>query len=164
MEWTAIRKKWIEKLEKYRFAVLILLIGAMIMLIPEKAAPETVILTPEQDTQTSLSDNLEEILSHLQGAGKVQVLLTVKKGEQIIYQADERYSGQNAKDIQTVIITDSSRQENGLVVQTVPPVYLGAVVLCQGADNPTVKWNIVEAVSKITGLASNQIAVLKMKG
>ena len=59
--------------------------------------------------------------------------------------------------------TDSDRNETGLVHQINPPVYLGAVVLAQGADNPVVKLSIVEAVSKVTGLGADKISVLKMQ-
>ena len=55
------------------------------------------------------------------------------------------------------------RADPGLVRQVNPPEYLGAVVLCQGADNPSVKLSIVEAVSKATGLTTDRITVLKMK-
>jgi stage III sporulation protein AG len=40
---------------------------------------------------------------------------------------------------------------------------MGAIVLCQGADVPSVRLAIVDAVSKVTGLVANQISVLKMK-
>ena len=62
-----------------------------------------------------------------------------------------------------MILSSSDREEEGLVRQVNPPVYLGALIVCQGGDNPTVKLSIVEAVMDITGLSSNQITVLKMK-
>ena len=43
------------------------------------------------------------------------------------------------------------------------PTYLGAVIVCQGGDSPTVKLAIVEAVSNATGLSADKITVLKMK-
>ena len=61
------------------------------------------------------------------------------------------------------MVTGSDRSEKGLVRQINPPEYLGAVVLCQGADNAAVKLAIVEAVSKATGLSTDRITVLKMK-
>ena len=57
----------------------------------------------------------------------------------------------------------SSRTESGLVRQTLGPVYRGAVILCQGADDPTVKLAVVEAVRCVTGLGADQISVQKMK-
>jgi stage III sporulation protein AG len=63
----------------------------------------------------------------------------------------------------TVTVTDSDRNENGLIRQINPPVYSGAVVVCQGADNPQVKLSIIDAVGKLTGLGSDKISVIKMK-
>ena len=47
--------------------------------------------------------------------------------------------------------------------QVNPARFLGAVVVCQGADDPQVRLQVIDAVSKATGLRSNCIAVLKMK-
>jgi stage III sporulation protein AG len=40
---------------------------------------------------------------------------------------------------------------------------MGAVVIAQGADDPSIKLAIVDAVTKATGLGANKISVLKMK-
>ena len=48
-------------------------------------------------------------------------------------------------------------------MKTKYPVYKGAVVVCEGADHASVKLNIVQAVSSLTGLGSDKITVLKMK-
>jgi stage III sporulation protein AG len=86
------------------------------------------------------------------------VLLTPASGKETLYQTNE-----NGDDSDTVIITDSSRNESGLIRQVNPPVYLGAIVLCQGGDRPSVRLAIVDAVSKVTGLGADRISVLKMK-
>jgi stage III sporulation protein AG len=65
--------------------------------------------------------------------------------------------------METVIITDAQRAQQGLVKQVNPPVYLGAVVVCQGADRASVRLAIVEAVANATGLGADKISVLKMK-
>ena len=65
-------------------------------------------------------------------------------------------------DINTVIVSGNDRTESGLVRQINPPVYMGAIVVCQGADDPTVQLAIIDAVSKITGLGTHRISVLKM--
>ena len=63
----------------------------------------------------------------------------------------------------TVLVTDESRTEQGLIRQVLPPQYRGAVIVCQGGDRASVRLNIVEAVSAVTGLTSDKITVLKMK-
>lgn len=39
----------------------------------------------------------------------------------------------------------------------------GAVVVCQGADQPSVRLDVTNAVAAYTGLGSDQISVIKMK-
>ena len=114
------------------------------------------------EKETSLAKELEEILSCIQGAGKVQVMLTVAKGEEIIYQTDGSTAESGGRQ-DTVVITDENRTQSGLVQQSIPPTYRGAIVVCQGADSPAVCLAVKEAVSKVTGLDTSQISVLKMK-
>jgi len=49
------------------------------------------------------------------------------------------------------------------VQQVNPPTYLGAVIVCQGADSASVRLAIVSAVGSVTGLSTDKITVLKMK-
>ena len=56
-----------------------------------------------------------------------------------------------------------SGQQEGLVRDSHAPNYRGAVILCKGADQAAVKLAVVEAVSRVTGLRTDQISVLKMK-
>ena len=155
-------------LSKYRYALLILAVGVGLMLIPGKDATTSEPLSAVQETRVPLTaeQRLEELLSSVKGAGKVQVLLSTASGEKTTYQTDtDSASGSNGTSYRsdTVTVTDQNRNQTGLIVQVDPPVYLGAVIVCQGADDPSVKLAVVEAVSKFTGLGANQISVLKMK-
>ena len=167
MDWVAISNKAMDYLKKYRYVLLVLLAGIFLLALPEKSEEtETIPAETETAERNSLQDSLAEILSQIQGAGKVRVLLTQAAGEQTIYQTDEDIStGESTSDIrrETVIVTDSNRVESGLIRQINPPTYLGAIVLCQGADSASVRLSIVEAVANATGLTTDKITVLKMK-
>ncbi len=156
--------KWFHK---YRYPILILLIGLVLFTLPGKKETPTQQRTQTVTTPTvDIDQNLTQILGQIQGVGKVRVMLTVAEGEKTLYQADEdTTAGETSSATQqdTVIITDANRTQQALVLQVLPPKYLGAVIVCQGADNPAVKWAIVEAVSKATGLGADRISVLKMK-
>ncbi len=151
---------------KYKFVALILLVGIGLMLIPTSSEDEVPKVESEtvQDAEC-LEETLSKLLSKVHGAGKVDVMLNIDQGSKTIYQMniDVRDDGSDYSDrSETVTVTDGQRNEHGLIQQVNPPVYLGAIVLCQGADNPVTKLSIVEAVSKITGLKASQICVLKM--
>ena len=77
---------------------------------------------------------------------------------------DTQKNGESSSTRQdTVLYTDDSRKEQGLVRQIIPPVYQGAVILCQGADSAQVRLSILQAVASATGLSTDKITVLKMK-
>ena len=57
-----------------------------------------------------------------------------------------------------------SGAETALTVGDIPPVVRGVVVLCDGADSARLRLEIVRAVSALTGLSSDKIAVAKRKG
>ena len=167
MDRVAVGKKILEFGQKYRYALLVLLIGLGLMLLPgtEKKSQTSEKQQTQEVESVDISQQLEEILCQIQGAGKVQVMLTVAEGEKIMYQTDEDLasgdSGTSRWD--TVIITDADKAQSGLIQQVIPPVYRGAIVVCQGAHNAAVRLAIVEAVSNITGLGADKISVVKMK-
>lgn len=152
---------------KYRYALLVLALGLVLMLIPVgNKKPEVETPKEEAVTEKDPSVELAHILGQIRGVGKVQVLLTVKTGQTTVYQTDEdtdiSETGSSIRK-ETVIITDSDRNQHPLVTQILPPSFLGAVIVCQGADDAGVRLAVVEAVSKATGLGADKITVLKMK-
>lgn len=155
-------------LKKYKYAVLVLVIGAVLMLLPSmQTSNSKKTVEPSQNASDySVEDDLETILSCVKGVGKVKVMLKEVSGSETVYQTNQDISvTENGSDtrIEVITVSDSDRNELGLIKQVNPPVYQGAIILCEGADDPGIKLAITEAVSKITGLGADKIAVLKMK-
>lgn len=154
-------------ISKYKYAAIILLVGMVLLLIPQKSKSSPVVdTTQKSDRQTVGTVELAEILQSIQGAGKVKVLLSVAAGEKTLYQMDSDINASgdsNSTKQETVIVTDAQRAETGLVSQVNPPTYLGAIVVCEGADSASVRFAVTQAVAKITGLGTDNICVLKME-
>lgn len=168
MDLTQMKNKVLTALGKHKYALAILALGLVFVLLPTTTEREQTQIQQTQQTVTQVQDTqqaLETLLSRVEGAGKVEVLLTYAAGPLTVYQedADITEGESTVTRYQTIIIRDSNGSETGLVQQVIPAQYLGAVILCQGADKPKVKLAIVEAVSKATGLGADQISVLKMK-
>ena len=168
MDLTQMKNKALTALGKHKYALVILALGLVFMLLPTQAETKQPQTQQTQQTATQAQDPqqaLQSILSRVEGAGKVEVLLTYAAGPQTVYQEDADITeGENGVTrYQTIIIRGSDGSETGLIQQVIPAKYLGAVILCQGADKPKVKLAVVEAVSKATGLGADQISVLKMK-
>lgn len=167
------RNQLIEKIKnsftQYRYPILILLLGLLLMTWPEKRSepsPSKTVETPTINIRSSLADELSALLSQMEGAGEVKVLLTEEIGEEIYYQEDVQASSDEHSTnerLNTVILTDSARNQTGMIRQIKPPQYQGAVILCRGADSASVRLALVEAVANAAGIKSNHISVLKMK-
>lgn len=147
---------------KYKYPILVVLVGLGLMLLPEKSAVEA----SPQPVETIQAENLETrltaILSQIEGVGQVRVLLTEETGREYVYQTDSQTDAERHSE-DTVLVEDASRTETGLIRLTLEPKYRGAVILCQGADSPSVRLAIVEAVRCVTGLGADRISVLNMK-
>ena len=168
MDWVKKKNALISFASKNRYVILILLLGLLLMLLPTNRRTQSsgVSNVDSLANTVSMQEQLSQILSNIKGAGEVAVLLTQASGEEIIYQTDDKdTTSTDASNVSrdTVIVTDSNRGNSGLIRQINPPLYMGAIVVCQGADNPSVRLAVMEAVSKATGLGANKISVLKMK-
>lgn len=169
MDFTLVQKKILDFVKNNKYVILVLGVGIILMLFPdwhsnekEHANNDTIVNSTKELTY---AEEIAHILSKVKGAGNVQVMLSLMEGEEMVYQVNENSSSSSetaSNIIDTVTITDNERNESGLVRQINPPKYLGVIVVCQGADNPAVRLAIADAVSKITGLGTDRIAVLKM--
>lgn len=160
MDWESGKQQFLVFFKKYQYLFLVVLLGVFLMLLPDSSPdPEQVVVSQKADAP-DLEEELSEILSHISGVGKTRVLLTEASGSDTIYQTD---AGQNQTNLDTVIVTDGTRAETGLVKQVIAPVYKGAIVVCQGGDSAQVRLWVSEAVKSVTGLSSACITVLKMK-
>ena len=158
-------------LGKYKYAALILLLGVALMLWPtgeSETQPAREQESVDDQEDPALEERLEGLLSQVEGAGQVKVILTYKTGTQYVYQTDEEKEEQQGTDVrssrktETVLVTVDG-VEQAVITQTVYPTFLGAVVLCQGADDPGVRLDLVNAVSSLTGLTADKISVIKME-
>lgn len=131
------------------------------------------------DNNENIEERLENILSNIKGVGKTQVLLTYSQTSQIIpiYDEDSSSSTTEEKDSgggTRTVNENSTKKEvkyeenNGVktpITQSiVNPKIEGAIITAQGANDATVKTNIIQAVEVVTGLATYKIQVFEMKG
>ena len=142
MDFINLNKRITQILGKYKYVGIVLVIGIVLMMLPSKdlqADEAEKVQVKTETAELSLEERMEQILSCVKGAGKVKVMLSISKGESSVYQTDSTYSQNDTNTnstTQTILITDSNRNESGLIYQRNPPTYQGAIILAQGADNP----------------------------
>lgn len=169
MDIKEFQNKFTEGLKKYRYVIFILIIGFVLMLLPSKKSNQVNHANTQEITaenEVDICQKIASILEQVDGAGMVRVMLSESEGQETIYQVDEDYSEhESGKDSEhrTVIISNSNKEDSPIVRKKNPPKYLGVIVVCQGADQPSVRLAVVDAVSKITGLGADKISVLRMK-
>lgn len=156
--------------KRYRYPILILAVGILLMLFPTgqkaqgtEAEENPAKITEEFDLEL-FTQSAEVLLSQVSGAGQVRVLFTLESDGSRSYVHDEtsrNQEGESEIETQTVLRKLGSDEEP-LTVSRSYPEFRGAVVSCQGADNPQVALGIKEAISSLTGLGMDKITVLKM--
>lgn len=167
MDGKQISERLTDWAKKYKYVFIIVIAGIALMMLPsgtneEKTKTEQII----QSNQQTMEERLTEALSQIRGAGRVRVMLTEAAGAETIYKTDEHIStGGDSSSSQkdTVTVTDKDRTQNGLITQIIPPQYQGALIVCQGADDPQVRLAIAEAVASLTGLRTDRITIVRMK-
>ena len=172
----AEKTKGVQKLwERYKFVMLIVMIGVVLLLWPNgsRIAEQTGQKTASSPTSGSeqmqdLQEAMEEILSKISGVGQVQVLLTLDSdGErqlaqntQLSYRGDTAAPEDYSRNSETVLAENGSGEES-IITRQIYPTYRGALVVCQGGDQAEVQLAVIHAVSSLTGLSSDRIAVAK---
>jgi len=157
---------------KYQYALLVLLAGICLLMIPsnrEKQSEPAVVPVAVAEKE-SVEEQLETLLTQVDGAGRVSVMLTVAEGERTVLQTDlttEERTGDTVVEIssgvETVFSDAGGSKKEAIPVQTLGPVYQGAVVVAEGADLASVRLNLTNAVMSLTGLSADKITVIKMK-
>lgn len=156
-------------LGKYKYVLLVAALGALLLLWPLEREAKTA--DPAADPAPRAGEDvekverdMEEILGKISGVGKVDVMLTLHSGGERVLAQDSslRYSGP----VQSPDSYERSAQPvtdgGGVVVtQEKYPLYRGALVVCEGGGNDAVRLQVIGAVSALTGLGSDRIAVVK---
>ena len=154
--------------KKYRLVLLIMLAGLILMILPSgnETAKEVAAAGEELYSLKQTQQNMEAILSHIDGVGRLELMLTLKNSSQLQLAEDkDRAASGNEVEVhqEMVTINRGSGYEEVVITQRIYPAYQGALVVCQGADNAAVRLAVIEAVAALTGLSSDRISVVKWK-
>lgn len=114
-----------------------------------------------------LKDQLEELLSSVEGVGSVEVMLTLESTSQQIYaQNSQTTYDQNGSVLsgsgqwETVLVEGDSRGKTPLLLCEQMPKIRGVAVVCDGARDPTVCLKITQMISSLFGIRGGNISVI----
>ena len=103
---------------------------------------------------------LVNALKHVEGVGKVKVMITVNSSKEAVVNKDSPYEQSSSEKEKTV---EEDGKKVPYVIKEVEPVVEGVVVVAQGGGNDIIKNQIVEAVSVLFHISSYKVKVLKME-
>jgi stage III sporulation protein AG len=131
------------------------------------------------DDVSEIENRLVEILSEIQNAGKVSVMITLKTGTELIPAKDESVSDKttNEKDMeggtrtinekntsdQVVFMNDQGGTSKPLVLKEVKPDIKGVIIVAEGAKDPKVKLQLTEAVQTVLDVPAYRVSVFESK-
>lgn len=134
--------------------------------------------TKENTDTEQIENSIKQILSKINGVGKVDVLITYSETSQVVAMYNETYKESQTEEEDTsggtrtiaevnkdkeIIYKEENGEKVPITEKVVMPKMEGALIVAEGANNAEVKTNIIQAVEALTGLSTHKIQVLEMK-
>ena len=175
------RKKTIENLVVFVIILIIVLLSINVIWNKDKKEDNkstidenkklATIEENSKDDNSLTSEKLENILSKINGVGKVKVYITYSQTSQIIPIYNEDISQKTTQEQDTqggtrkVVETDTKKEvvyneksgSKTIITQSiVSPKIEGAIVTAEGGNNTNTKANIIQAVEAVTRVTNTQ--------
>lgn len=176
------------------YVIVLVLIGVLILLVSSfftskptyssnEPAEKAVVETPkEKDYLSSYEDkqkkDLENILSSIDGIGKVQVMITFESGREQVPATDINNSVNKTEEKDTTGGTRTNTQNNtgakvvmkgsggsteAIILKTLNPKVISVVIVAEGAKNKDLQYKIMKTVSGLYNIPENKVDVYSMK-
>jgi stage III sporulation protein AG len=182
-----LKKIGVEKL------IVLLILGVFLLIIsqplfneeedpstPQETFIPTLDVVNEEDTsyEKVLEEKLKEVLSKIDGVGKVEVMLTLKSSKELIVNKDQPYSTSQIEEQDseggtrkstdrqfqesTILINGSEGSNVPFVIKELEPEISGVVIIAEGGDNPSIKSDLTNAAEVLFNIPVHRIKVMKM--
>ena len=172
-------RQWMEQKmgqkNKTDFLVMILL-GVLVMIIAiptgdrkksgsdatgeKESRQEECVIQSEENYRTSLENQLEKLISRMDGAGESKVMITLAdEGQEYV---DKNITKDEKKSEETTVVYDSGDGDTPYIVRRERPKVEGVVVVSEGGGSPKVVTEIYEAVMSLFDLEPHKVVVVKM--
>lgn len=147
---------------------------------PDKVLANNKIQSANEIIQTSdtLTQNLENILSKMQGVGDVKVFINYSESSEVEAMYNENSKSSTTQETDTsggirkiqetdtqkdIIYEEKDGVKTPMTKKVIQPKIEGAIITAEGANDADVKTSIIQAVEAATGLATHKIQVFEMR-
>jgi len=132
-----------------------------------KAKPAEASVANSQDSEaqyvSDLEGKLEGVLSQINGAGEVSVMITLADSGQSVVATNDQ-SSQSTTDTSSSVNKNSTivtSNNQPVIVQELKPKIEGVVVVASGASNANVSMQIARATVALTGVGLSKVVVVE---
>ena len=193
MDWKAMKSKLNLKSGKNKWLVM-LAVGLIFLILAfpfgsekkedlEESSDSVSLQREETETAAAavsyerfLEQRLEDILSHVDGVGQVEVMIVLKSSEEKVWRVDrdtsysitqetDQNGGSRRVKSQAVtentILSGQTGKEEPLLAKEMKPEISGVIISAEGGKSPQVQVEISAAVEALFDVPSHKIKVLK---
>lgn len=91
-----------------------------------------------EDYRSTEETRIENMVESIEGVGDARVMITMENSAEQVY-------------------SDKS------VVKEIEPTVRGVMIVCKGADSPSIKETVLESVTKALNISSDKVCIAKLK-
>ena len=133
--------------------------------------------TDENDIYVEkMEERLSEILEMIEGAGRVEVMITLVSSSETVVNKDQTYEDSSEKEQgeggkesvkslrkEETVFSEEGGNQSPYIIKTMEPVVEGIMIVMDGGNNPSVSTAVTEAVQALFPIEAHKIKVLKME-
>lgn len=168
------RRKNIENLVIFLVGVVIVIITGSYIFSDDEVEVVSEDMVTNVFNADTFENKLAKILSEIDGAGDVKVMISYQTGVETVPLLDTKDSNTVTEEsdsdsarrteqnsVETSIIFNQEKSGNKVpyISKTIMPVVEGVIVTCDGGGDEIVKANVIKAVTVITGVTANRVQV-----
>lgn len=178
-----------------KYLLIIFVIGIAIILFPDgnnssknkKTIPnnntnfnsEAKLNNENSSYEKDLEKKIEERFKKIEGVGDVEVLITLKSGNELVVNKDvtsnisntneqdseggNRKSNNNDNSEATVLINNTDGSEQPIIIKELKPEINGILIIAEGGGDIQVKNNLINAAKVLLDVPVHKIEVMKME-
>jgi len=143
------------------------------MILPSPSEPA---LTASEEL--TLERRLSQILSMVEGAGNVEVMLTFSQLREVVLAEDvavnetsikeedssggSRESSSLSRDERTILVPSPGGGQEPIILREIVPRVEGVIIVSEGGDNVFVREALIRAATTVLGVDIHRVQVLQM--
>lgn len=123
----------------------------------EESAVEENIYTMAEQYASMLEERVADICSGVEGVSDVDVFVSLAGGYRTVYAYDSQSNSSGYKN--ELVMSGSGSDKKAVIAAYEYPEISGVGIVCKGADDPTVRAQIISLVSASLNVSTNKIFV-----